>query len=184
LGEGYPKSYQGPRTETQAADPGKVASLYSQLLGRTVPEAEVFDAQGKYLRLNKWNTELGIIHLTHPAKYPQRRDFPRGRRYDPTAPPRWLTRHRERELALWARFGEEDPPAIRTSAMSSTSSRVAGFYLTLRNPVGLYMDRLDTTGWTMPGPGGTSVPAPASFFRMVRGYEVQRGPHIRTPAKH
>ena len=42
LGEGYPKSYQGPRTETQAADPAKVASLYSQLLGRPVPEADLF----------------------------------------------------------------------------------------------------------------------------------------------
>ena len=77
----------------------------------------------------------------------------------------------EAELADCAQFGEEDrasDPHIG-HVVNQLASR--GFDLTLRNLVGLYMDRLDTAGWTMPGPGGTRVPPPASFFRIVRGEE-------------
>jgi hypothetical protein len=40
-----------------------------------------------------------------------------------------------------------------------------GFAITLRNPVGLYMDDLDLTGWA--GPGGE--PVDPSWFQILRG---------------
>jgi hypothetical protein len=59
-----------------------------------------------------------------------------------------------------------------------------GFSLTLLNPPGLYIHKLNTQGWTMPGPVNTRVPARDEFFRIIRGtpsrilravYEVPAG---------
>jgi hypothetical protein len=40
-----------------------------------------------------------------------------------------------------------------------------GFAITLRNPVGLYMDHLDMTGWTRPD----GSPVDPTWFRILRG---------------
>ena len=170
LGEGYPKSYEGPRTET-AADPAKVVTLYTELLGQPVPQADLFDSQGRYRRLNKWNTQLGIVHLTHRANTLSAEIFLAGdstvlrRRADGTP----VTD--ERELTICGQIGDEDRASDPHIAHVVNGLAARGLDLTLRNPVGLYIDRLDNDGWTMPGPGGTRVSAPKSFFRIVRGQE-------------
>ena len=58
------------------------------------------------------------------------------------------------------------------------------FSLTLLNPPGLYIHKLNTQGWTKPGAGNARVPTGEEFFRIVRGtpsrilravYEVPAG---------
>jgi hypothetical protein len=123
--------------------------------------------KGAYNPYNRWNSVDGIMHLGQPAnslgaeiklgadatvlRSPAGSD---GRRIsDPDA------------LICCARYGGPNRCSDPTIGASVNELASLGFAITLRNPVGLYMDDLDLTGWA--GPGGQ--PVDPGWFRVLRG---------------
>lgn len=90
LAHGYPPVYTRPRSQgglggtkhTNAqGDKQKLQDLYQQFVGQTVQLTDLFDANGRYKRWNKWNTTEGLftsttlltrwaLRLTSPPKPP------------------------------------------------------------------------------------------------------------------
>jgi hypothetical protein len=121
--------------------------------------------KGAYNPYNRWNTTDGIMHLTQPsnslsaeillgADATVLRTSRDGRIVsDPDA------------LICCAHYGGPNRCSDPTIGASVNELAALGFAITLRNPVGLYMDDLNVTGWA--GPGGE--PVDPAWFRIVRG---------------
>jgi hypothetical protein len=125
---------------------------------------EVVVQKGAYNPYNRWNTTHGIIHLN--------------------APPNTLTAEimlgadatvsrkdsRERVLvepeALICCTGYGGPDRNSDPTIGSAVNALArlGAMVTLKNPVGLYMDHIDLAGWSAPDGQGVS-----EFVKIVRG---------------
>ena len=122
--------------------------------------------KGTYNPYNRWNTTDGIMHLTQPsnslsaeillgADATVLRIGGRGGRIisDPDA------------LICCAHYGGANRCSDPTIGASVNELAALGCAITLRNPVGLYMDHLELTGWA--GPSGE--PVDPAWFRIVRG---------------
>lgn len=162
-------------------DPDLLLSLYREHVSEDVQLADlvctedlvdytdpdnpmVIYPKGAYNPYNRWNTTDGIMHLTQPSNSLQAevklggdatilyaRD---GRRIsDPDA------------LICCASYGGANRCSDPTIGASVNELAALGFAITLRNPVGLYMDRLDLTGWTKPD----GSPVGGEYFRVLRG---------------
>jgi hypothetical protein len=123
-----------------------------------------FALKGHYNPYNKWNTTHGIVHLG--------------------APPNSLTAeiqlgadatvlHQDSRgrllveadaLICCAGYGGPDRNSDPTIGASVNALARLGAYVTLRNPVGLYMDHIDLAGWE--GPRGEDV---SDCVRTLRG---------------
>lgn len=121
--------------------------------------------KGEYNPYNRWNTTDGIMHLTHPSNTLQAEIYLGG---DAT-----VLRTREKRLAAdsdmliaCAGYGGENRCSDPTIGGSVNHLAAQGFGITLANPVGLYMDHLDMTGWTV---GDEEEPIDPAWFRLVRG---------------
>jgi hypothetical protein len=138
------------------------------LIDYTDPGApSVIYAKGTYNPYNRWNTTDGIMHLTEPANslgaeinlgadatVLHTRASAGGRPIsDPDA------------LIACAAYGGLNRNSDPTIGGSVNELAALGFAITLRNPVGLYMDHLDMTGWATPH--GNQVDP--SWFRVLRG---------------
>jgi hypothetical protein len=122
--------------------------------------------KGSYNPYNRWNTTDGIMHLTQPSNSLSaeillgadatvlRASGPGGRIVsDPDA------------LICCAQYGAPNRCSDPTIGASVNELAAQGFAITLRNPVGLYMDDLNLTGWA--GPNGQ--PVDPAWFRIERG---------------
>jgi hypothetical protein len=122
--------------------------------------------KGTYNPYNRWNTTDGIMHLTQPSNSLSaeillgadatvlRAAGPNGRMVsDPDA------------LICCAQYGGVNRCSDPTIGASVNELAALGCALTLRNPVGLYMDDLNVTGWA--GPNGQ--PVDPAWFRILRG---------------
>ena len=157
--------------------PKKVLELYHELVGPEVQPEDLIchedigadgDAvhvrKGEYNAYNKWNTTHGIAHLCAPpnsliAEIELGGDATivrtdrRGRLVvEPDA------------LICCAAYGGPDRNSDPTIGSSVNALARLGAYVTLRNPVGLYMDHIDLAGWK--APAGIDV---ADCARIVRG---------------
>lgn len=173
---------EGEPTYPIAGDPQLLLDLYREYVS---PEVELSDLvctedlvdesgseptvvyhKGSYNPYNCWNTTDGIMHLTQPANSLQaeiqlggdatilRERF--GRRItDPDA------------LICGARYGGANRCSDPTIGASVNELAAIGCWVTLRNPVGLYMDHLEMTGWTKPD----GSPIEPEYFRILRGRE-------------
>jgi hypothetical protein len=122
------------------AAPGRVVELYRELVGdQSIVEADLADPSGAYNPLNRWNTERGIVH------------------YIVTSPANTLVA--AVGLARGSVGGElvHDNYQLDGGAVESADPRVVmdvkgiarkGLWVTLREPVGVYMVGWDDTGWT------------------------------------
>jgi hypothetical protein len=121
-------------------------------------------SEGEYNPYNKWNTTHGIVHLCSPPN----------------------TLQAEIELGANATLVREDsrghilvepeplicctangnPDRNSDTTIGSTVNALArmGAYVTLRNPLGLYIDHIDLAGWAAPDGGGV-----ADCVSIVRG---------------
>ena len=120
--------------------------------------------RGEYNPYNRWNTTDGIMHLTHPANT-LRAEIRLGA--DAT-----VLRQRDDRLVadpdtLIARAGYGGNNRCSDPTIGASVNHLAslGFGITLANPVGLYMDHLDMTGWTTPR--GETIDE--GWFTVVRG---------------
>jgi hypothetical protein len=148
------------------AAPGRVVELYRELVGdQSIVEADLADPSGVYNPLNPWNTERGIVHyiVERPAN----------------------TLCAAIELARDSVGGELVPDNYELDGFAETSAdpRVdldvkavarKGLWVTLREPIGVYMVGWDDTGWTKPD--GSPV---GNYWRVVRPPSTPGGPALR-----
>jgi hypothetical protein len=163
LAHGYPLGYQGPKTAGATGDKQKLLQLYRQFVSPQVQLNDLFK-NGVYNRLNKWNTAKGIMHLNQ-------RNNTLGAEINIAAFATILRKNGggqtitdADELIQCALFGAPGRASDPTIGASVNALARDGFSITLRNPVGLYIDNLNTAGWTKPN--GQPI---GSFFRIVRG---------------
>jgi hypothetical protein len=158
-------------------DKSKLLRLYQELvstqvqLADLVAPADILDNAGNVLArkdqyniYNKWNTTLGIAHLNSPpnslvaeiqlgADASIRYADSKGRLLvEPEA------------LIGYAGYGGANRNSDPTIGASVNALARLGANVTLRNPVGLYMDHIDLSGWW--SPDGTSI---SDCVRIVRG---------------
>jgi len=174
--EGVPK-YQ------TAGDPKLVLRLYRELVSPHVQyedlictedlvdhsdpqNPQIVYTRGSYNPYNKWNTTHGIVHLTEPAnslgaEIKLGADasvlFSPAAGQAPLADPDAL-------IACGA-YGGLNRCSDPTIGGSINELAALGFAITIKNPVGLYMDHLDMTGWAQPD----GTPVDPAWFRVVRG---------------
>ena len=120
--------------------------------------------KGSYNPYNKWNTTHGIAHLAAPpnsltaeirlgADATVARKDARGKvLVEPEA------------LVCCAGYGGPDRNSDPTIGSTVNALARLGAMVTLKNPVGLYMDHVDLVGWS--APDGDDV---AEFVKIVRG---------------
>jgi hypothetical protein len=125
---------------------------------------DVLVAKGSYNPYNKWNTTHGIAHLAAPpnsltaeirlgADATVARKDARGKvLVEPEA------------LICCAQYGGPDRNSDPTIGSTVNALGRLGAMVTLKNPVGLYMDHIDLAGWTAPDGEGVG-----EFVKIVRG---------------
>jgi hypothetical protein len=144
--------------------PAKLVSLYQQLISPAVTQADLFSASGRYNPLNKWNTKKGAIHLNQ-------RNNTLGAEINIAAFATILRQQNGQavtdadELIRCARYGEPGRASDPTIGAQINALARAGNLITLKNPVGLYIDNINLAGFT--NPDGT--PVNPAIFRVVRG---------------
>ena len=156
-----------------AQHPDVVVRLYRELLGNpSIPEGDIAPG-GVYNPLNDWNTRRGIIH------------------YIVNSPANTLAAAIGLARGSVARESVRDNYEVGPQETTSADPRVAidigalarkDLWVTLREPIGVYMLGWDDTGWTKPD--GSPVgdywrvvrPGPGSPFPALRlEYQVPRG---------
>lgn len=142
--------------------PNVLLALYREHVSPAATMAQLMPG-GVYNPSNPWNTTRGAMHLTHPANS-------LGAEIKLAADATVLRRRGTRiltdadELIVCAGFGERlrssDP---RIGADVNALAR-QGYAITLQDPVGLYIVRLETQGWRKPD--GRPV---GDYLRITRG---------------
>ena len=158
-------------------DTERLVELYKELVGQDVrledlvapvdlvnASGGLVTKKGQYNIYNKWNTTHGIVHLCSPPNSlvaeiqlggdaAVLRDDPQGRRLvEPDA------------LICYAAYGGPNRNSDPTIGGAVNALARLGAYVTLKNPVGLYMEHIDLSGWTAPDGGDVS-----EFIHIVRG---------------
>jgi hypothetical protein len=177
-------SIDGVPTYPTVGDPDLLVELYQEYVSPQVrcedlvcavdlvdysdPDAPtVVYAKGTYNPYNRWNTVDGIMHLNQPAntlgaeirlgadatilRSPKGSE---GRRIsDPDA------------LICCAKYGGANRCSDPTIGASVNELASMGLAITLRNPVGLYIDNLNVAGWATPD----GKPVDPGWFQILRG---------------
>jgi hypothetical protein len=145
-----------------ARAPRTLLSLYRRHVGPDV-QADDLRRSGRYDPLNRWNTERGAMHLTHPSNT-------LGAEIALAADATVLRRKGRRvltdadELIRCAGYGVPERASDPRIGADVNALAREGYAITLANPVGLYMEGLDTQGWERPD--GRPV---GDYLRVVRG---------------
>jgi hypothetical protein len=166
----------GPDPYEFRGDKNAVLALYREYVDESIELADlqcpvdmvddggVLYKAGEYNPYNRWNTTDGIMHLTHPSNT-LRAEITLGA--DATV--LWTREQRlvadADALIACARYGGNNRASDPTIGASINHLAARGFGISLANPVGLYMDHLDMTGWTRPG----GEPVDPDWFQVVRG---------------
>ena len=148
----------------------KVLALYRQFCGSEVQMDDLICQEtipgpkgqpplvqkGGYNMFNKWNTIYGIVHLCSPPNSLQA-EIQLGAdatilRADAVGRPVVLPE----PLICCAQYGEPDRNSDPTIGSSVNALARTGARITLLDPVGVYMDHIDTSGWATPH-GSTDV---------------------------
>jgi len=146
-----------------AEAPDLLLALYKKFISPTVVKADLFTGN-KYQKLNRWNTRDGAMHLTHQAnnlhaevilaaEATVRRKNSAGTEITSAVP-----------LTKCARFGDEGRNSDPTIGAGVNAFARQGRMITLANPVGLYIEHLDDSGFRLPG--GLPV---TNWFQILRG---------------
>ena len=172
LAHGYPREFDlpvaqgglgGTRKTSAKGDKKKVLSLYQQLVSPNVRMNDLFDAHGRYNPFNRWNTTDGAVHLTHPSNS-------LGAEINIAARATVLRQQGGQPITdandLIACSGYGDGGRASDPHIGDEVNKLArsGYAVTLLNPVGLYIESLETVGWVTPN----GKPA-AQFWRILRG---------------
>jgi hypothetical protein len=145
--------------------PDKVLALYQKHVSPTIVKADLFTAAGDYKPLNEWNTGRGIMHLIQPNNT-------LGAEVNIGA---FATIRRKRadgtpitdadELIRCAQFGVADRASDPHIGDIVNGLARQGYSLTIRNPIGLYIHKIDLTGFKKPD----GTPITPAYFKITRG---------------
>jgi hypothetical protein len=140
------------------------------LVDRRDPKSpRVVFAKGTYNPYNRWNTYDGIMHLTQPNNT-LREEIRLGADATILRSPKGSGGRLMSDphaLICCANYGGANRCSDPTIGASVNNLASLGYAITLRNPVGLYIDNLDVTGWATPKRG----PVDPDWFRILRGSE-------------
>jgi hypothetical protein len=142
----------------------QAADLVATATHKDATTGHAWTTRGQYSLYNKWNTTHGIAHLNSPPNSLMAEIQLGGdatvRYTDPQG--RLLTE--PDALICYAGYGGPNRNSDPTIGATVNALARLGAYVTLRNPVGLYMDHIDLGGWSAPDGGDLS-----EFVRLVRG---------------
>jgi hypothetical protein len=165
-------------------DPQRVLDLYRDLVSPDVTlddlrcpidfvdesSGQTIYAKGCYNPYNKWNSTHGIMHLGQPNNALSAEVGLGGLAtvifHSASGKPVVLGE----ALICAGRLGGPNRTSDPTIASTVNDLARLGAAITLRNPVGLYMDGINLTGFEDP----SGKPVPAEFFKVVRGNEQLR----------
>ena len=144
------------------AAPQTVLDLYHTFISPSVQMDDLMGADGSYDPLNRWNTELGAMHLTHPANNLFAEVF--------LAASATVRRSKNGSeitasipLIQCAQYGDESRNSDPAIGAAVNGLARQGRHITIANPVGLYMAGFNGSGLTIQGqPAG-------GFFKVIRG---------------
>lgn len=125
---------------------------------------KVVTAKGRYNLYNVWNSSLGIAHLHSPPNSLVAEILLGGDATVLYADPAGRLLVEPDALISSAAYGGANRNSDPTIGASVNALARLGAYITLRNPVGLYMDHIDLSGWQAPDGGDVT-----DFVRIVRG---------------
>ncbi|MGH8904085.1 MAG: hypothetical protein ACRDYA_20995 [Egibacteraceae bacterium] len=149
------------------SSPDTTLALYRSHVSPTVQREDLFAPNGRYIERNRWNngTTTGAMHLIQPnntllaeielaaaATVQRQRDG------------ELLTT--EQELIDCSRYGDPDRHSDPHIGGEVNALARAGADVTLKDPVGLYIDGLSTAGWSTPDDAN-----PQDFWRITRGVD-------------
>jgi hypothetical protein len=120
--------------------------------------------QGQYNIYNKWNTTHGIAHLGAPPNSLVAEIQLGGDATITRVDRQGRILVEPDALIAYAAYGGPNRNSDPTIGSTVNALARLGAYVTLRNPVGLYMDHIDLAGWE--APEGLD---PSAFVRMTRG---------------
>lgn len=171
---------------TFPGDPKKVLALYREYVSPNVQYGDlichedfvdysdpanpaVVYQKGAYNPYNRWNTTDGIMHLCQPnntisAEIQLGSDATL--LYHKAGRPVVIAD----ELVCCAAYGGSARNSDPTIGGTVNALARLGFWITLANPVGLYMNDLNTEGWTTPDGKGID---PNEYFRVLRGDQAK-----------
>jgi hypothetical protein len=136
-----------------------------------IPLADIKNAQkqviapkGQYNIYNRWNSELGIAHLHSPPNSLVAEIQLGGDASVLRNDPSGLLLAEPDALICNADYGGPNRNSDPTIGSTVNALARLGAYVTLKNPVGLYMDHIDLSGWEAPDGGDV-----ADFLHIVRG---------------
>ena len=157
-------------------NPAFCAKLYSDFLSRTINPADLQLPGGGYNPTNCWNTTRGIVHLSNvdvnsiaaEIKLAADSTVLRAGYQGPAthwSSTRGLTVYPE-QLCCVSRYGDPMRNSDPTIGACGNALARTGALFTLKNPVGIYMDHIDTSGWELKD---GSLEDWATWCRIVRG---------------
>ncbi len=120
--------------------------------------------KGQYNLYNKWNTTHGIVHLNSPPNSLVAEIQLGGDGTVLRTDPQGRLLVEADALIAYAGYGGANRNSDPTIGAAVNALARLGTYVTLRNPVGLYMDHIDLSGWQAPDRGNVS-----DFVRIARG---------------
>jgi hypothetical protein len=145
--------------------PDKVVALYQKFINAPVSQAQLkadLFPGGTYDRLNKWNTALGAMHLTHSANNLGAEVF-LGASATVRRTKDGVELTQSIPLIQCADYGDDKRNSDPNIGIAVNNLAREKRMITLANPVGLYMADFDDAGITLNGnPAG-------GFFQVVRG---------------
>jgi hypothetical protein len=168
----------------KARNPNKVLELYRELVNPGVQADDLVAhrdivlqtgsggtviRKGDYNIYNKWNTTLGIAHLSAPPNSLAAEVQLGGDASVLYANAKGELVVEPDPLICCAGYGGSDRNSDPTIGATVNALARLGAMITLRNPVGLYMDHIDLTGWSLP-----NGIAARDCVRVARGDAKQR----------
>jgi hypothetical protein len=173
----YVFTCEGPEYWSHLAqvDRGLLLQHYRQLVGEEVQPEDLFFEQrvrvgsrifaaGEYNPWNVWNTERGIVHLTHPANTLGAEINLAARATIPRRDANGQLVTDPKRLACCSDFGEPNRSSDPTIGQAANLAVQGGISVTLENPVGLYIRSMDLG--RVAGPNGENL---ADWWRITRG---------------
>jgi hypothetical protein len=152
-------------------NPKFATELYRQLTGQPVEIDDLrvrksfpFYKKGDYNPYNKWNTTHGIVHLCCPPNSISAEIQLGGDATVLYGRPDGTPVTSPDELICCAQFGGVNRNSDPTIGATVNALARLGAMITLVNPIGLYMDDVDTSGWALP-----DGILPADCVHIVRG---------------
>ena len=148
-----------------AVNPNLLLKLYREHISPNVKRQHLFDSNGKYRRRNIWNNSTinGAMHLIQAANT-LAAEIELGAASTIVREINGVQLTGEQELIQCGRYGDPERNSDPTIGAQVNSLARAKADVTIANPVALYIDDLNTAGWTTPDGSDAK-----DYWKIVRG---------------